>query len=83
MNRAFLQQITASEEHCQQEGPNCCGLGSGCRVSCSVNWWLRWGRREVLVVNIRNYILSTCIGLLARRLDLVLGELEAKRPIVS
>lgn len=37
----------------------------------------------MFVVGVRNYVLGSCIGLLACGLDLVLGELEAERPIVS
>lgn len=81
---AFLQLSTASDKHCQQEGPNGCGHSSACRVSCSVNWWSGRGvHREVFVVDVCNYVLSTSKGLLARRLDLILRELEAKRPFVS
>lgn len=82
--RAFLHRGAASYQHCQQEGPNGCSNSSGRRVSCNDN--CRAGRgvhREVFVVDVCNYVLSTCVGLLARRLDLILGELEAKVPLVS
>lgn len=70
---AFLHGGVASDAHCQQEGPKARSGNSGCRLSC----------REVLVVGIRNYLLGSCVGLLARGLDLILGELEAERPLVS
>lgn len=34
-------------------------------------------------MGIRNYVLGSCVGLLARGLDLILWELEAERPLVS
>lgn len=37
----------------------------------------------MFVVGIRNYVLGSCVGLLARGPDLILWELEAERPLVS